>query len=91
MKIFKYILILSLLVSGLRAQNIVTNALVTQGIVFLGSDANVTFNVNKITQCDSYSTDWDINYVAKIININLTYNYFSNCTASNITSFESTS
>ena len=91
MKIFKYILILSLLVSGLRAQNIVTNAFVTQGIVFLGSDANVTFNVNKITQCDSYSADWDINYVAKIININLTYNYFSNCTASNITSFESTS
>ena len=63
MKIFKYILILSLLVSGLRAQNIVTNAFVTQGIVFLGSDANVTFNVNKITQCDSYSADWDITIV----------------------------
>lgn len=91
MKFFKYIIVFFLSIGSLNAQTIVTNAFVTHGIVALGSDANVTFNVKKITLCDTYSIDWDIDYIGKIINIKLNYNYFSNCTANNSTSYESTS
>lgn len=91
MKIVKLILFISILANSLSAQNIVTNAFVSQSIISLGTDAKVTFNVNKITTCDSYNTEWDINYFAKTIKIILNYNYFSNCAASNTVSFESVS
>ncbi len=64
------------------AQDIVSTPFITGGIVDLGERARLQFSVNQETICDNYSIDWEVNYIAKIITVNVTYNYFSNCSSS---------
>lgn len=61
------------------AQDIVSTPFIVDGIIELGESASVQFTVDQETTCDNYMIGWDINYTAKIININLDYNYVSTC------------
>jgi hypothetical protein len=74
-----------------NAQSIVSGAQVTKPFVFLGESTSLTFNVNKVTSCDTYTIEWDINYIAKSIEVKVKYNYFSNCTTSGGTFIENIS
>lgn len=74
------LLLLGLIMSNLSiGQDIISTPFIVNGVVNLGESAGVQFTVNQETICDNYTIDWQVDYTAKIVNITVNYNYFSNC------------
>ncbi len=89
----KKIILLILLVwnTSLNSQNVISFPIILTGSTNLGQNMQVQFTVNKLTICDSYSIDYDINYFSKSITITVNYNYISSCSDANFGSFENVS
>jgi len=88
----KIILLLLLLWNNtLIGENIISFPNLSSGIINLGQNMQVQFTVNKLTICDTYTIDYDINYVSKSITITVDYNYISSCSEANFGSIENVS
>ena len=69
------------------AQDIITSPLAF-GIVNYGDASSITFNVNPITTCDSYTITSEIDYFIKSITVKVEYNLNSFCDDSSFFFFE---
>lgn len=81
----KYLLKLCLIFSlfnSLEAQNIISSAFVSTGIISYGQGANVQFNVNEVRLCDNYTSQTTVDYFVKIITVKVDYNYNATCAES---------
>lgn len=88
----KIILLLLLLWNNtLIGENIISFPIILTGSTNLGQNMQVQFTVNKLTVCDFYSIDYDINYFSKSITITVDYNYISSCSEANFGSIENVS
>ncbi len=88
----KIILLLLLLWNNtLIGENIISFPILSTGIINFGQNMQVQFTVNKLTICDTYSIDYDINYFSKSITITVNYNYISSCSDATFGSFENVS
>jgi len=86
----KTIIYLSLLMISFNfssAQDIITSPLAS-GIVNYGDVSRITFNVNPITTCDSYTITSEIDYFIKSITVKVDYNLNSFCDDSSFFFFE---
>lgn len=88
----KIILLLLLLWNNtLIGENIISFPILSTGIINFGQNMQVQFTVNKLTICDTYSIDYDINYFSKSITITVDYNYISSCSEAVLGSNETVS
>lgn len=88
----KIILLLLLLWNNtLIGENIISFPIILTGSTNLGQNMQVQFTVNKLTVCDFYSIDYDINYFSKSITITVNYNYISSCSEATFGSIENVS
>lgn len=88
----KIILLLLLLWNNtLIGENIISFPIILTGSTNLGQNMQVQFTVNKLTICDTYSIDYDINYFSNSITITVDYNYISSCSEANFGSIENVS
>ena len=81
-KIVSTLLIIFFSISITQAEEIINSAFVTYGVLNLGEEAQIQFNVNQVTVCDSYSISTKIDYTTKKIVVEVNYNYISNCSES---------
>ncbi len=71
-----------------HAEDIISSAVVTTGIVNLGENASIQFIVNQVKVCDSYAVETTIDYFTKNIEIKVHYNYVSTCAESSSSTTE---
>ncbi len=71
-----------------HADDIISSAVVTTGIVNLGENASIQFNVNQVKVCDSYTVETTVDYFIKNIEIKVNYNYISSCAESSSSTTE---
>jgi len=89
----KKIIVLFLLVwnTSVASQNIISLPILATGIVDIGQNMQTQFTVKKLTFCDSYSINTEINYVTKTITIKVDYNYIPSCSENVFRMFENIS
>ena len=71
-----------------NAGDIISSAVVTTGIINLGENASIQFNVNQVKVCDSYTVETTVDYFTKNIEIEVNYNYISSCAESSSSTTE---
>ena len=79
---FSFLFIIVLSFGSLTAQSIIQSAILTTGIVTLGGSSQVQINLEQIRLCDTEVTTIDIDHTAKIITVNINYNYNAFCAES---------
>jgi len=81
-KLLGIILFIFLFMEIAQAGEIISSAFVTSGIINLGENAKIQFNVNQVKLCDSYTIETTVDYIIKKIEGNVNYNYISSCNES---------
>ncbi len=78
-KLIVFLLLVVLSILSSVAQDIISDESISDYYINLGEEIEVEFDVNYITDCDSYSVDVDIDYLFKEITITVDYDYDEDC------------
>jgi len=71
------------------SQEIVTNANIEDDDITIGEEIEVNFDINDVTDCDSYDVDIEIDYDNMEIVVTVDYSYDSDCDESDVYTSES--